>query len=92
MTYANPPFVANAVFGMNAFLQADSTLDTLLPCYLLTSEHLDYWKHVCLEFGGYIQTHEEHTNDLTPQTISAICLSPLGNEQGGHYFMSLMTG
>jgi hypothetical protein len=35
---------------------------TLSPCYLLTRQPLDYKKHVCLEFGAYIQTHEEHTN------------------------------
>ena len=29
---------------------------------------------------------------MMPQTIGAICLGPSGNEQGGHYFMSLMTG
>jgi hypothetical protein len=44
------------------------------------------------EFGAYVQTHEQHTNDMQPWTIGAICLGPSGNEQGGHYFMSLMTG
>jgi hypothetical protein len=29
---------------------------------------------------------------MLPRTIGAICLGPSGNEQGGHYFMSLMTG
>jgi hypothetical protein len=53
---------------------------------------LDYNKHVRLEFGVYVQTHEEHTNDIQPWTIGAICLGPSGNEQGGHFFMSLVTG
>jgi hypothetical protein len=84
--------VANAVFWLNAFPHADGVSDTLSPRYLLTGKHLDYRKHVRLEFGGYVQTHEEHTNDMLPCTIGAICLGPSGNEQGGHYFMSLMTG
>jgi hypothetical protein len=29
---------------------------------------------------------------MLPRTIGAICLGPSGNEQGGHYFMSLSTG
>jgi uncharacterized membrane protein YgcG len=84
--------VANAVFWLNAFPHADGVSDTLSPRYLLTGKHLDYRKHVRLEFGSYVQTHEEHTNDMLPRTIGAICLGPSGNEQGGHYFMSLMTG
>jgi hypothetical protein len=45
-----------------------------------------------MEFGAYAQTHETHTNDMQARTIGAICLGPSGNEQGGHYFMSLATG
>ena len=74
------------------FLHSDGASDTLSLHYLLTGKHLDYQKHVHLEFGGYVQTHEEHTNDMMPQMIGAICLGPSGNEQGGHYFISLMTG
>ena len=84
--------VANVVFWLNAFPHADSASNTLSLCYLLTSKHLDYHNHVRLEFGGYVQTHEEHTNDMLPRTIGAICLGPSSNEQGGHYFMSLMPG
>jgi hypothetical protein len=84
--------VANAVFWLNAFPHADGVSESLSPRYLLTGKHLDYNKHVRLEFGAYVQTHEDHTNDMQPRTIGAICLGPSGNEQGGHYFMSLMTG
>ncbi len=61
------------------------------PRYIITGKHIDYHKHVRLEFGAYVQTHEEHNNDMEPRTIGAICLRPSGNEQGGHYFMLLMT-
>ena len=84
--------VANVVFWLNAFPHADNASNTLLPHYLLTGKHLDYQKHVHLKFGSYVQTHEEHTNDMIPCTIGAIYLGPLGNEQGGHYFMPLITG
>jgi hypothetical protein len=45
-----------------------------------------------MEFGAYAQTHEEHSNDMEARTTGAICLGPSGNDQGGHYFMSLTTG
>lgn len=45
-----------------------------------------------LDFGAYVQTHEDHTNGMEPWTCGAICLGCTGNEQGGHYFMSLATG
>ena len=84
--------VSNAVFWLNAFPHPDGVSTTLSPRYLLTGQHLDYHKHVRLEFGSYAQTHEEHTNDMKARTLGAICLGPSGNEQGGHYFMCLRTG
>ena len=84
--------VSNAVFWLNAFPHPDGVSTTLSPRYLLTGRHLDYCKHVRLEFGSYAQTHEEHTNDMRARTLGAICLGPSGNEQGGHYFMCLRTG
>ena len=84
--------VRNAVFWLNAFPSTDGASDSLSPCYLLTRLHLDFKKHVRTKFGAYVKTHEEHSNDLEARTLSAICLGPTGNEQGGHYFMSLDTG
>jgi hypothetical protein len=84
--------VGNAIFWLNAFPHADGVSTTLSPRYLLTGKHIDYHKHVRLEFGAYVQTHEKHTNDMEARTTGAICLGPSGNDQGGHYFMSLATG
>ena len=84
--------MSNAVFWLNAFPHPDGVSTTLSPWYLLTGRHLIYHKHVRLEFGSYVQTHEEHTNDMKARTLGAICLGPSGNEQGGHYFMCLCTG
>ena len=39
-----------------------------------------------------MQTHEEHDNSMRTRTIGAIALRPTGNDQGGHYFLSLLTG
>ena len=57
----------------------------------MTGKHLDYSKHVRAEFGEYVLMHEEHDSGMCEQTIGAICLGPTGNQQGGHYFMSLAT-
>jgi hypothetical protein len=53
---------------------------------------IDYNKHCKLEFGEYVQTHEEHDNSLNPRTIGAIALRPTGNLQGSHFFSSLTSG
>jgi acetolactate synthase regulatory subunit len=84
--------VGNSIFWLNAFPHEDSISGTLSPRYLITGRHLDYRKHVRLEFGAYVQTHEQCTNGMERRTCGAICLGPTGNEQGGHYFMSLATG
>jgi hypothetical protein len=84
--------VCNAVFWLNAFPHNDGVSTTLSPKYLITGKHVDYNKHVRIEFGAYAQTHEEHSNDMEARTTGAICLGPSGNDQGGHYFMSLTTG
>ena len=51
-----------------------------------------YNRHSRLEFGEYVQTHEEHDNSLNPCTIGALALRPTGNVQGGYFFFSLTTG
>jgi hypothetical protein len=53
----------------------------------MTGQEIDYNKHVCLEFGEYVQTHEEHNNAMTDRTLGAICLGLTGNECGTHWFM-----
>ena len=53
---------------------------------------MNYNRHCRLEFGEYIQTHEEHDNSLNPRTIGALALCPIGNVQGGYFFLSLTTG
>ena len=40
----------------------------------------------------YVQIHEKHNNSMELRMSSSIALLPSGNEQGGHYFLSLHTG
>ena len=83
---------SNVVLWLNAFPHEDGISVSHSPWYIMLGHQIDYKKHVYLEFGSYVQTHEEHDNSMEPHTIGAICLGPTGNEQGGHYFMSLSTG
>jgi hypothetical protein len=53
---------------------------------------INYAKHCKLEFGTYVQTHEDHDNSMATHTTRAIALRPTGNQQGGYYFYSLTTG
>jgi hypothetical protein len=80
------------VFWLNMFPPDDGVSDTLSPRALVTGLELDYNVHCQLEFGTYVQVHEEHDNTMQTRTTGAIALRPTGNAQGGHYFYSLATG
>ena len=84
--------VKNAVLWFNAFPPADGISTDHSPRYLLTGRELSYARHAQLEFGSYVQTHEEHSNDMRQRTLGAICLGPTGNAQGGHWFLNLSSG
>jgi hypothetical protein len=84
--------VTSCVFWLNMFPSHDGVSDTLSPRALMTGYTLDYAKHCRLEFGSYIQTHEEHDNLMASRTTGAIALRTTGKRQGGYYFMSLSTG
>ena len=62
------------------------------PWTILTGHHIEYTTHCQLEYGEYVQTHEEHDNSMQPRTIGALSLCPMGNVQGGYFFFSLTTG
>lgn len=65
---------------------------TLSPRAIVHDTSLDFAKHCQLEYGEYVQVHEEHDNTMASQTTGAIALRPTGNAQGGYFFMSLATG
>ena len=80
------------MFWWNTFPSIDGVSSTHSPRKLIADFEVSYSKHAVLQFGSYVQTHEDHTNDMSQQTIGAICLGPTGNQQGGHWFMSLTSG
>ena len=84
--------IKNAVFWLNAFPHHDGVSKVHSPRYIMTGRQLYHKLHARIEFGAYVQTHEEHSNEMTHRTIGAICLGPTGNQQGGHWFMSLTSG
>ena len=84
--------VYTSVFWINSFPHADGVSKLLSPRAIVIGLQLDYNKHCQLEFGTYVQTHEEHDNSMTTRTTGALALRPTGNVQGGHYFLSLTSG
>ena len=80
----------NCTLWLNAFPAANGVSSVHSPCFHLMGWELSFDKHAVLEFGSYIQTHEEHSNVMEPWTMGAICLGPMGNAQGGHWFFSLI--
>ena len=84
--------VYNCVFWLNSFPHEDGVHDTLSPRAIMMGQEIQYDKHCRVEFGTYVQVHEKHNNSMESRTSGAIALRPSGNEQGGHYFLSLHTG
>jgi hypothetical protein len=84
--------VQSSVFWLNMFPPTDGASDSLSPTGLIVGLKLDYGKHCQLEFGFYVQTHEEHDNSMGARTTGAIALRPTGNAQGRYYFLSLLSG
>jgi hypothetical protein len=80
------------VFWLNAFPNKLGVSQTLSPRNIVTGLGIDYTKHCRIVYGQYMQTHEKHNNLMTTCTVGALALCPTGNQQGGHYFYSLMTG
>ena len=81
-----------ANYWLNMFPRQGGVSKTLSPRALLTGKTWSYTTHCKLEFGDYVQTHEEHDNSMAARTIGAIALRPTGNTQGGYFFYSLTTG
>ena len=79
-------------FWLNAFPHPNGILQMMSPKEIITGFEVDFMNHCKLKFGDYIQTHEEHNNDLRACTFGALALQPTGNNQGGYYFYSLTTG
>jgi hypothetical protein len=81
-----------SVFWINAFPHRLGVSQTLSPRTIVTGLEVDYTKHCRIEYGQYVQTHEKHDNTMRARTVGAIALRPTGNQQGGYYFYSLLSG
>ena len=79
-------------FWLNAFPHVDSISQTMSPKEISTGFKVNFLQHWKLEFGDYVQTHEEHTNDMRSCMICALSQRPTSNSQGGKNFYSLTTG
>lgn len=84
--------IYTSVFWLNAFPPSDGISEQYGPRAIITGAELDWQIHCKLEFGSYVQVHEEHDNSLAPRTTGALSLRPNGNAQGGFLFYSLTTG
>jgi Reverse transcriptase (RNA-dependent DNA polymerase)/Zinc knuckle len=79
-------------FWLNSFPPVSGISSILSPRAIITGSSIDYNRHCQLEFGAYVQTHEDHDNTMSTRTVGAIALRPTGNDQGGYYFYSLASG
>ena len=84
--------VYNSVFWRNMFVLPGGISPTMSPSEIVLGRTLNFHAHCRVEFGQYVQTHEEHDNSMQSRTIGAIALRPTGNIQGGYFFLSLHSG
>ena len=79
---------------LNAFPAKGGVSVNLSPGAIVTGLTIDYNKHCKLEFGAYVQTHEENAprNSMTARSLGAIALGPSLGQSAGYYFMNLNTG
>jgi len=66
--------VYNVTFWPNAFPHNHGVHEVMHLCTILTGLHIDHNKHCTLEFGSYVQIHEENDNSMTAPTLRAIAL------------------
>ena len=60
----------------------DEISQMISPKEIITGFKVNFFQHCKLEFGDYVQTHEEHTNDMKLCTIGVLSLVPTINIQG----------
>jgi hypothetical protein len=57
-----------SVFWLNSFPAQDGISDTLSPRAIVVGSQVDFVKHCKLEFGAYVQAHEDHDNTMATRT------------------------
>ena len=80
--------VYNAVFWRKMFALKDGISKTQSPSEIVHNRKLNYNAHCKVECGEYVQTYEEHSDDMTSRTLGVIATRP-SNDAGLFYFISL---
>ena len=64
------------------------------PRKIITGTKIDFKKHCRLDFGEYVEVHDEPTpiNGMNSRTIPCDVLGPTGNLQCTYNFMDINTG
>ena len=75
--------VYHTIFWKNGFPHQDSVNDRLSPRTVVTGLPIDHRLHCRLEFGTYVQTHEDHDNTMQDRTAGTIALRPMGESPRG---------
>ncbi len=60
-----------SVFWLNTFPATDGISKTMSPRTIIFGSKIDFNKHCKIEFGAYVQTHEEHNNSMATRTTGA---------------------
>ena len=78
--YLPPVFIIkmvySSVFWRNMFALKGGVSKTQSPSEIVLNRTLNYNEHYKVDFGEYVQTHEEHNNDMTSRTLGAIATRP----------------
>jgi hypothetical protein len=86
--------IENANKTLNQFPAKNGLSDTLSPLTIMTGRPTPDYNDMKIEFGPYAQVFEDNNPTNTPRAriTGAIALTPMGNAQGGYFFLSLATG
>ena len=79
---------------LNFFPAKGGVSKYLSPRMILHQQNLDYNKHCKIPLGSYVQALAGHdpTNTQRSRTIDAIYIRFLGNQQGGHEVLNILSG
>ena len=85
--------VENAIKDLNQFPAKGGISNTSSTLTIMTGKPFPDFNKMKLEFGA-VQVFEDNdpTNTTRSRTTEYIALTPVGNEQGGYFFIPLKTG
>ena len=73
--------VYTGAFWRNMLALKGSVSQTQSPSEIILNRKLNFNAHCKVEFGEYVQTHEEHDNSMQTRTIGTIATCP-SNDRG----------